>query len=328
MTVLVLLAPSAAARTQQLIVIGVPGIPPAFLGIRSYVASDRHLYAKFLGRTATAGIRDFTTDSDAIQALQSGQIDLAWVSTPVALAAMAKGAPLVGIEGMSSTDWEIDSTDPAISSCAALKGQMIGVDEVGGARYDALVVMLSECKLTISDVKTVDLPPSTGMGALVAGQLTLNVDHLDEARQVQALTGKAVTVVLKLSDIDPYQHFELLVTTREKLAANRALFVKILKGDIAAASWLADAKNLAAGAAIAQITGDSASVAGDAITTYLRANWWNAGESGLTVQRITRTLGLGLRLGIIPPAGASLSWQTVVDTSLWHDASASCCRTP
>jgi NitT/TauT family transport system substrate-binding protein len=161
-TVLVLLAPSAAARTRQLIVIGVPGIPPAFLGVRTYVASDRHLYAKFLGSAATVGIRDFTTDSDAIQALQSGQIDLAWVSTPVALAAMAKGAPLVGIEGMSSTDWELDSTDPAISSCAALKGRVIGVDGVGGARYDALVVMLSKCNLTISDVKTVDLPPRPG----------------------------------------------------------------------------------------------------------------------------------------------------------------------
>ena len=216
---------------------------------------------------------------------------------------MAKGAPLVGIEGMNSTDWELDSTDPAISSCAALKGRMIGVDSIGGARYDALVVMLSKCNLTINDVKTVDLPGSTGMDALVAGQLTLNVDHLDETRQVQALTGKPLTVVLKLSDVDPYQHFELLVTTKDKLAANRALFVKVLEGDIAAANWLADPKNLGAGATIAQITGDSASVARDALATYVRAKWWNASESGLTVQRITRTIGLGLRLGIIPPAG-------------------------
>ena len=327
MTVLVLLAPSAAARTPRLIVIGVPGIPPAFLGVRTYVASDRHMYAKFLGGAAMAGIQDFTTDAAAIQALQSGQIDLAWVSTPVALAAMAKGAPLVGIEGMSSTDWELDSTDPAISSCAALKGRTIGVDGAGGARYDALVVMLSKCNLTINDVKTVDLPASTGTGALVAGQLVLNVDHLDEARQIQAL-GKALTVVLKLSDVDPYQQFELLVTTKDKLAANRTLFVKVLEGDITAASWLADTKNLAAGARIAQITGDSPSVARDALTTYVRARWWNASESGFTVQRITRTIGLGLRLGIIPPAGASLSWQTVVDTSLWQAASASCCRAP
>jgi ABC-type nitrate/sulfonate/bicarbonate transport system substrate-binding protein len=203
---------------------------------------------------------------------------------------------------------------------------MIGVDTVGGARYDALVVMLGKCNFTINDVRTVDLPASTGMGALVAGQLVLNVDHLDEARQVQALTGKAVTVVLKLSDIDPYQHFELLVTTKDKLAADRALFVKVLEGDIAAASWLEAPKNLAAGAAIAQITGDSPSVARDALATYARARWWSA--AGLTVQRITRTIGLGLRLGIIPPAGNGLSWLTTVDPSLWKDASASCCRTP
>jgi len=187
-------------------------------------------------------------------------------------------------------------------------------------------VMLSKCDLTNNDVKTVDLPASTGMGALVAGQLTLNVDHFDEARQVQALTGKAVTVVLKLSEVDPYQHFEVLVTTRDKLAGERARFVKVLEGDIAAANWLEDPKNLDAAAKIAQITGDSPSVARDALATYARAKWW--GDAGLTVQRITRTIGLGLRLGLVPPAGNSLSWRTVVDTSLRRDASASCCRAP
>jgi hypothetical protein len=140
----------------MMIVIGVPGIPPAFLGVRTYVAFHRHLYAKFLGSTPTAAIQNFTTDADAIQALQSGQVDLAWVPTPVALAAMAKGAPLVAIEGMSSPDWELDSTDPAIGSCAALKGRTIGVDSAGGARSDALVVMLS--KVAVARCVSVVLP--------------------------------------------------------------------------------------------------------------------------------------------------------------------------
>jgi hypothetical protein len=67
--------------------------------------------------------------------------------------------------------------------------------------------------------------------------------------------------------------------------------VKVLEGDIAAANWLADPKNLGTAAAIAQITGDSPDVARDALDTYVRAKWWNASESGLTVQRITRTIG-------------------------------------
>jgi hypothetical protein len=104
--------------------------------------------------------------------------------------------------------------------------------------------------------------------------------------------------------------------------------VKVLEGDIAAANWLADPKNLGTAAAIAQITGDSPDVARDALDTYVRAKWWNASESGLTVQRITRTIGLGLRLGIIPPSGNSLSWKTVTDPSLWKAASSSWCRAP
>jgi hypothetical protein len=113
--------PTGRARATAAEAAGRRYLEPAPIGVRTYVAFNRHLYAKFLGSAPTPGVQDFITDADAIQALQSGQIDLAWLSTPVALAAIAKGAPLVGIEGMNSPDWELDSTDPAIGSCSALK---------------------------------------------------------------------------------------------------------------------------------------------------------------------------------------------------------------
>jgi hypothetical protein len=104
--------------------------------------------------------------------------------------------------------------------------------------------------------------------------------------------------------------------------------VKVLEGDIAAANWLADPKNLGTAAAIAQITGDSPDVARDALDTYVRAKWWNASESGLTVQRITRTIGWACGWGSSLRPANSLSWKTVTDPSLWKAASSSCCRAP
>ena len=44
---------------------------------------------------------------------------------------------------------------------------------------------------------------------------------------------------------------------------------------------------------------------------------WN----GLTVQRLTRTIGLNVKLGVIP-ASANLTWKAVVDTRMWKQANA------
>ena len=107
-------------------------------------------------------IKQFTTGTDALRAVQAGQIDAAWAPTPTALASIAKGADLVGIEGMDVVDWEVGSIDPSIKTCADLKGQTIGVDTVGGARYRRSSAMLSKCKLSINDVKTVNFPGAAG----------------------------------------------------------------------------------------------------------------------------------------------------------------------
>ena len=315
-------ASSAAPKSHKAsyeIVMGVPGIPPVFLGVRPYIAWNHGFYEKYLGATADIRIQDFTTGTDAMRAVQNGQIDLAWAPTPTVMAAMASGANLVAIEGMDTIDWEIGSIDPSINSCQSLKGQTIGVDTVGGARYNALIGMLSKCGLTINDVKTVNFPGAAGMNAQIAGQLTVNVDHVDEVAQIIA-AGKKVTIPIKLTDVDPYQHYDMLVTTKDKLAQNRALYVSVLKGDIAATAWMYNPKNLDSAAKTGQITGDSLTVSKAALQHYLGIKWWNVDASGLTVQRITRTLGEYLKLGAIPAGGNALTYKTMTDTSLWKDA--------
>src|SRR5262249_29019335 len=101
---------------------------------------------------------------------------------------------------------------------------------------------------------------------------------------------------------------------------NRALYVDVIKGDIAAMSWMYDPKNLDAAAKTGQITGDSLAVSKSAVTHDLGIKWWNVNASGLPGQRITRTLGEHLKLGASPPGGNSLTYKTMTDTSLWKDA--------
>ena len=94
---------------------------------------------------------------------------------------------------MDVVDWEVGSIDSSIKTCADLKGQTIGVDTVNGARYSALAGMLSKCKLSISDVKTVNFPGAAGMQAQIAGSLKVNVLHIDEESQIEKIRGQQVS---------------------------------------------------------------------------------------------------------------------------------------
>jgi NitT/TauT family transport system substrate-binding protein len=308
-------ASTRSARDAGAITLGLPGIPPVFLGVRPYVASQKGFYSKY---GVNVALKTFTTGTDAMRAVINGQIDAAWAPTPTVLAAIAGGSPLVGIEGMDVVDWEIGSTDPGVKTCSDLKGQTIGVDTVGGARYNALVGMLSKCGLSINDVKTVNFPGAAGMNAQIAGQLKVNVDHVDEVAQIET-AGKQVMIVSKLTDVDPYQHYDMLVTTKANVKTHYFDFVHLLEGDITATKWMLG--NMGQAAQIATITGDNADVAKAALQHYLSINWWPYKTSGLTVQRITRTIGLNVKLGVIP-ASADLTWKGVVDTRMWKQANA------
>src|SRR5438477_11437172 len=68
-------------RASYEIVMGVPGIPPVFLGVRPYIAWNHGFYEKFLGKTADIRIQDSTTGTDAMRAVQNVQTVLGWAAT-------------------------------------------------------------------------------------------------------------------------------------------------------------------------------------------------------------------------------------------------------
>ena len=308
--------PTGSVRAQSHIVLGLPGIPPVFLGVRPYVAQQRGYYKKW---GADVELKGFTTGTDALRAVQAGQIDLAWAPTPTALALISKGAPLIAIEGMDVVDWEVGSIDSGVTTCADLKGQTIGVDTIGGARYAALQAMLTKCKLTIQDVKTVNFPGAASMQAMIAGSLKVSVLHIDEQAQIEQVGKKKVYINAKLTDVDPYQHYDILVSTKDGVKNHYYDYVHLLSGDIAATRYMYNPKSLDAIAKIATVTGDTEDVSKQALQDYIKMKWWPLDKSGLGVGRITRTIGLNVKLGNISPS-ANLKWKDVVDTRMWKAA--------
>lgn len=310
-------AATAASKAKQLttITLGVPGIPPVFLGVMPYTALEQGYYKKY---GLDVQIKGFTSGTDAVKAVQAGQIDLAWSPTPFAMTLISKGVPLVGIEGMDKVDWVVGSNSSSVSTCADLKGQNIGVDSIGGARYQALQAMLTKCKLTIQDVHPVVFPGATAIQAMLAGQLHVSVLHLDDLAEA-ASQGTPVKTVVSIAQTDPFQHYDMLVGLRDNIASKRAALVNFLKADIQAIRYMNNPKALNRVAQIGMVVGHNLDVTKTALKQYLKLSWWPLNRSGLGVAPITRTVFENVKLGNIS-AGNPPKWGDIVDTSLWRAA--------
>ena len=309
-------APQAhAVKKDNSLTIGYPGIPPIFMAVRSFVADKMGYYRHF---GADVKLQGFTTGTDAVRAVLAGQIDAAWSPTPFALSLIAKGNPLVAIEGMDKVDWLIGTTDSSVKTCSDLKGQNIAVDSIGGARFQAMQAMLSKCGLTASDVHPVVLPGNAAIQALLAGQIKVSVLHLDDLALAQS-EGAKVSRVISIAQTDPFQSYDLLVTTRSNLAAKRSAFVNLLKGDIVATRYMYNKKALNKVAQIATVTGESQAVTTAALKQFLAIHWWPLNTSGMGVASITRTIYENVKLGNIS-AGNPPTWKTVVDPTVWKQA--------
>jgi hypothetical protein len=125
--------------------------------------------------------------------------------------------------------------------------------------------------------------------------------------------------VVTIAQTDPFQHYDMLVTTRTNLQAKRALFVGLLKGDIQAIRYINNPKAMNRVASIATVTGHSEAVAKTALQQYIALKWWPLNKSGLGVAPITRTIFENVKLGNISN-GNPPSWKDVVDTSVWKQA--------
>jgi NitT/TauT family transport system substrate-binding protein len=310
-------AATAAPKAHKLttITLGVPGIPPVFLGVMPYTALEQGYYKKY---GLDVQIKGFTSGTDAVKAVQAGQIDLAWSPTPFAMTLIAKGTPLVGIEGMDKVDWVVGSNSSGVQTCADLKGQNIGVDSIGGARYQALQAMLTKCNLTISDVKPVVFPGATAVQAMLAGQLHASVLHLDDLAEASS-QGTPIKTVVSIAQTDPFQHYDMLVGLRDNLASKRSAIVNFLKADIQTIRYMNIPKALNRVAGIGMIVGHNLAVTKTALKEYLALHWWPLNRSGLGLAPITRTVFENVKLGNIP-SGNPPTWKELTDTSYWKAA--------
>ncbi|MDB5407288.1 MAG: ABC-type nitrate/sulfonate/bicarbonate transport system periplasmic component-like protein [Rhodospirillales bacterium] len=316
-TSIVLAVPTGAAAEDAKITFGMPGVPPAFVSVLQYTARDAGFFKKY-GLDVT--LREFDSGAAAARAVQSGDIDLSLSPTPVIINMISNaGVNMVTIYGMENNDFVLATTDPAIKTCADVKGQGVGVDSISGARSVALHEMIAPCGLKGSDVQEIPLGTSVG-AAVVAGQLKVSVLHLDDVPVVEEQMKQKLSFITSSKEVNPVNHYMVLVALRDTVAKKRDAMVRLVAADIDATRFIQDPANRDKVSVMAAPSGRSPSVAKAAIEKYLAMEFWPVGSAGLTQKNLDAVVDIQKKTGGIKPGATAVTYDKLVDTSIWTDA--------
>jgi NitT/TauT family transport system substrate-binding protein len=313
--VAVLAGPAFAEK----LTLAMPGVPPVFGSVVTYVAKEEGFFKK---HGVDVEVRNFDSGAAAAQAVVAGSIDASLSPTPVIVRMISNaGVDLVSFYGMPHPDWLLGSTDPALSKCQDLKGQGVGVDSIGGARAVALEQLIRPCGIKVDDLKLVPLSTNVG-AAMVAGQLKFGVLHLDDVPVLEEQLGKKLTVVQSFRDVNQLSHYLVMVALRDKLKARRESYVKLVAALIDATRFTLDAKNLDRVAQIASITGRTPKIAKETLPRFARIELWPVGNDGLAKENLDAVVATEKELGGIKPGKTPVAYDKLVDRTVWKDASA------
>lgn len=308
---------SGSGGSADSIVLGSPGVPPVISGLLPYIADKQGFYKKY-GVDVT--IKSFDTGTDATRAAAAGQIDAAIMPPALLITLASQGTPVVGIEGQEFPDWVVDSTDPSVDSCTALKGQTIGVDAIGGIRYVALQQMLKTCGLSIGDVHPIPFPGNAAPQALINGQLKTSVLHRNEVYDVTG-QGKPLTTAIQMSTAVPDTMYEMYGTTKTDLVSKREAFVRLVAAQIATIKWMNDPANADAVAQYATVTGDQKADLLKAMADYKKIDFWSADTAGMPETNVENSIKGQIAAGNITAAKAP-KYGDIVDLTVFKDAQA------
>jgi len=312
-------APGGAAAAEQRLSFAVPGVPPVFGSVVVYVAKEEGFFKK---HGVDVDVRPFDSGAAAAQAVVAGNPDVALSPTPVIVRMISNaGVNLVGIYGLEHPDWLLASTDAKSAKCEDLKGQAVGVDSVGGARAVALEQLIRPCGLKVDQVKLVALSTNVG-AAMVAGQLKFGVLHLDDVPVLEEQTGRPLTLISSFKEVNQLSHYLILVATADNLKQKRDAYVRMVAGLIDATKYMLDPSHADRVAQIATVTGRTPKLAKDALPRFKGISFWPVGNDGLSKTNLDAVVTTEKDLGGIKPGKTPVSYDRLVDRTIWKDASA------
>lgn len=316
---------SGAYAADKPFVAGQPGIPPVFVAVQFYVARDAGFFKKY---GVDVDIRQFDTGVADARAAAAGETDLTNAPTPVIINLVSNGhVPLIGIYGLEHPDWVLATTDPSVKSCKGLPGHPVAVDTPGGARSVVLRQLTAGCGYDFDTLQQVPVGANTA-AAMIAGQVAIGVLHLDDVATIQQKSPKKLVIIRTIDQARPISHYNLVAARADKLKANRDRYVRVVAALIAAARYMYDPKNWDRVAQIATVAGHTKAEAKAALKQFLAIEFWpKPGSDGLDRKRIEAEIAIQAKVGGIKPGNTPVTYDQLVDRTIWRDAAALVAKT-
>ncbi len=314
----------AAEAQSKKLVFATPGIPTIFAAVVVLVADGAGFFKKY---GADVEVRPFDSGTAGARAVVSGDADFDFAPSVLAATQISNAkVDLVALWGMPNPDFVLGTTDAAKTSCKDVVGQPVGVDSVGGQRSIMLKAMLAPCGVKIDQVQQISLGSNTA-AAMIAGQLTFGVLHIDDV-SVLDNQGKKVTIVTSIKKADPMAYNIMGVSRRDRVAQDRDGFVRLVAGLTAAARFIKDPRNTDQVAALAAPTGRTPAEAKQAVADYVANDEWPTDEDGLDRAKLEALIADQVKSGGIQPGRKPVTYDRLVDQSVWRDAAALVAQTP
>ena len=311
------LAQTAAGAPIKITVTAV-GRPPIFSNTFIDVAEARG-YFKDAGLEVT--MRWFQRAADTAKIILTGEADIGWTATTPGLNLMASGGPVVAVAGQNNQDWLIASDDSSVKSCDDLKGKTVAADGINNARYLYLGAVLETCKLSLSDVKPIDLANAALVKAGIAGQIHSGVFHVDELAEIGFRTGKEWHQIPAPASIAKDLHYGMILTNRKELTSNREALIRFVEVWIRTQRFMsspAPQDRDAFAAIVAKASQIDPKVALAAIEKLQAINYW-VDNNGLDKEQMMRQEAQLVSIGTIQRADAP-PFDKIVDLSIYEEA--------
>jgi sulfonate transport system substrate-binding protein len=227
---------------------------PALVGL------EKGFFTKNLGKNVTLKTSVFSSGTQETTALLAGQLDAAYVGPNPALNAWQKsGGKAIKIISGAASGGAALVVKPSISSPAQLKGQRLATPSLGNTQDVALRYWLKQHGLSTTptgggDVPVTPIKPnSDAVLEFKSGQIAGGWEPAPYDVEMVQDGGKQLVDEASLWPGGKFVTTNLVVT-QAFLAAHPAVVTGLLKGQIAASSYLNASPTAAAAAANAELT--------------------------------------------------------------------------
>jgi ABC-type nitrate/sulfonate/bicarbonate transport system substrate-binding protein len=145
--------------------------------------------------------------------------------------------------------------------------------------------------------------------------------HLDDVATIEA-QGKKVNTLLTVTKANPNGHYLVFIVRQDKLKENRDAYVRVMAALLDAARFIRDPQNADKVAADAEPTGHAAAVSKATIKPLIDIDYWPVDNDGLDRKRLETLIGVMKKTGGIKPDKEPVTYDRLVDESVYRDAKA------